>query len=123
MRPNTPAVAWLRTGGSAMTEHLSGAAAGDLSRRALLAVPAGSLAAGFSAPLLAAGPDGQLTWAIHVSLAPVWFDPGEVSGIITPFMVLYALHDAMVKPMPGQALAPSLAETVSAAEDGLTYDF
>jgi hypothetical protein len=41
---------------------------------------------------------------VHVSLAPVWFDPADVSGIITPFMVLHALHDAMVKPMPGQVL-------------------
>ena len=71
----------------------------------------------------AAGPDAQLTWGVHVSLAPVWFDPADVSGIITPFMVLYALHDAMVKPMPGQALAPSLVEAWSASEDGLTYDF
>ena len=49
---------------------------------------------------------GQLTWGIHVSLAPTWFDPAETPGIITPFMVLYALHDAMVKPMPGQPMAP-----------------
>ena len=47
-----------------------------------------------------AGADGQLTWGVHVSLAPVWFDPADISGIITPFMVLYAMHDAMVKPMP-----------------------
>ena len=83
-------------------------------------------ALGLSVPLgaaQAAGPDGQLTWGIHVSLAPAWFDPADVSGIITPFMVLYALHDAMVKPMPGQLLAPSLAEAWSASEDGLTYDF
>ena len=71
----------------------------------------------------AAGADGQLTWAVHVSLAPVWFDPAEVSGIITPFLVLYALHDAVVKPMPGRAIAPSLAETGSGSEDGLVYDF
>src|SRR5262249_62354134 len=38
-------------------------------------------------------------------------------------MVLYALHDAMVKPMPDKPLAPSLAESVSASEDGRTYDF
>jgi peptide/nickel transport system substrate-binding protein len=56
-------------------------------------------------------------------LAPVWFDPADVSGIITPFMILYALHDAMVKPMPGQSTAPSLAESWSASNDGLTYDF
>src|ERR1700720_2623822 len=71
----------------------------------------------------AAGTDGQLTWAVHVSLAPIWFDPADVSGIITPFMVLYALHDAMVKLMPGQSPAPSLAEAWSASEDGLSYDF
>ena len=38
-------------------------------------------------------------------------------------MVLYALHDAIAKPMPGQPLAPSLAESWSASEDGITYDF
>ena len=65
----------------------------------------------------------QLTWGVHVSLAPTWFEPAEASGIITPFMVLYALHDAMVKPMPDKALAPSLAESVSMAEDGHSYDF
>ena len=35
-------------------------------------------------------PAGQMTWAVHISLAPTWFDPAETSGIITPFMVLYA---------------------------------
>src|SRR6266704_9419 len=68
-------------------------------------------------------PAGQMTWAVHISLAPTWFDPAETSGIITPFMVLYALHDAMVKPMPDKAQAPCLAESWSASEDGLTYDF
>ena len=71
----------------------------------------------------AAAPEGQLTWGIHVSLAPTWFDPAETPGIITPFMVLYALHDGMVKPMPGKPMAPSLAQSFSASEDGLTYDF
>src|SRR6266852_7726164 len=42
---------------------------------------------------------GQMTWAVHISLAPTWFDPAETSGIITPYMLLYALHDALVKPM------------------------
>ena len=58
-----------------------------------------------------ATPEGQLTWAVHVALAPAWFDPAETTGIITPFMFLYALHDALVKPMPGNPLAPSLAES------------
>jgi peptide/nickel transport system substrate-binding protein len=38
-------------------------------------------------------------------------------------MVYYALHDAMVKPMPGNPFAPSLAETWSLSDDGLNYDF
>ena len=66
---------------------------------------------------------GQMTWAVHISLAPTWFDPAETSGTITSYMVLYALHDAMVKPMPGNQLAPSLAESWSVPPDGLVYEF
>ena len=47
-----------------------------------------------------------MTWGVHVSLAPTWFDPAETPGVITPFMIMYALHDALVKPMPDQGLAP-----------------
>ena len=71
----------------------------------------------------AAAPEGQMTWGVHVTLAPTWFDPAETPGIATPFMVLYALHDALVKPMPGNAMAPSLAESWSASKDGLVYEF
>ena len=70
-----------------------------------------------------ASPDGQMTWGAHISLAPTWFDPAETSGIITPFMVIYALHDAMLKPMPGNPMAPGLAESWSVSADGLAYDF
>src|SRR2546422_1976400 len=66
---------------------------------------------------------GQMTWAIHVTIAPTWFDPAETPGVITPYMFLYALHDALVKPMPGNPMAPSLAESWSASRDGLTYEF
>ncbi len=68
-------------------------------------------------------PAGQLTWAVHVSLAPSWFDPAETTGIITPFMLLYALHDALVKPMPGNPMAPSLAESWTTSPDGLSHEF
>ena len=68
-------------------------------------------------------PAGQLTWAVHISLAPGWFDPAETTGIITPFMLLYALHDALVKPMPGIPMAPSLAESWTMSPDGLSYEF
>ena len=67
-------------------------------------------------------PAGQMTWAVHISLAPTWFDPAETSGIITPFMVLYALHDAVLKPLPGQLMTPSLAESWSMSPDGLVYE-
>ena len=68
-------------------------------------------------------PTGQMTWAVHVSLAPTWFDPAETSGIITPFMLIYALHDAMVKPLPGNPMAPCLAESWTVSPDGLVYEF
>src|SRR5437660_916721 len=83
-----------------------------------------SAAAPADAPVgRAEAPAGQVTWAVHVSLAPTWFDPAETSGILTPFMVLYALHDALVKPMPGTPMAPSLAESWTASTDGLSYEF
>ena len=75
------------------------------------------------APPGAAAPEGQMTWAVHVSLAPTWFDPAETSGIITPFLFLYAMHDALVKPMPGTLTAPGLAESWSLSPDGLVYEF
>ena len=68
-------------------------------------------------------PEGQLTWAVHTTLVPAWFDPVEMPGVITPFMILYALHDAVVKPMPGKTMAGSLAESWSASADGLVYEF
>jgi peptide/nickel transport system substrate-binding protein len=76
-----------------------------------------------AAPARAGDPQGQLTWGVHVTLAPTWFEPAETPGLITPYMVLYALHDAMAKPMPGQPMAPSLAQSWSASEDALTYEF
>src|SRR5215469_5584354 len=98
-----------------------------LNRRDLLALTVTGAVATATASVpyrvLAAVPQGQLIWGVHISLAPTWFDPAETPGLITPFMVLYALHDAMVKPMPAGPLTPSLAESVSASEDGLAYDF
>ena len=70
-----------------------------------------------------AAPEGTMTWGVHVSLAARWLDPAETEGTIIPFMVLYALHDALVKPMPTGANTLSLAESWTMAKDGLTYDF
>src|SRR6266705_6074003 len=74
-------------------------------------------------PVAAAAPEGQMTWGVHISLAPIWFDPAETQGIITPFMVMYAIHDALVKAMPGNPTAPSLAEGWQMSPDGRVYDF
>jgi peptide/nickel transport system substrate-binding protein len=71
----------------------------------------------------AAAPEGTMTWGVHITLASRWLDPAETEGIITPFMVLYALHDALVKPMPAGINTPSLAESFTPAKDGLSYEF
>ena len=68
-------------------------------------------------------PEGEMRWALYVTLSPVWFDPGEVVGQITPFWVLYALHDALVKPMPGNQMTPSLAESWTVSPDQRVYEF
>jgi peptide/nickel transport system substrate-binding protein len=69
----------------------------------------------------AAAPEGELRIGVHVSLAPTWFDPAETPGIITPFMLLYAMHDAILKAMPGDPMAPCLAEACTMSPDGLSY--
>jgi peptide/nickel transport system substrate-binding protein len=68
-------------------------------------------------------PEGEMRWALYVTLSPVWFDPGEVTGQLTPFWILYAIHDALVKPMPGNLMSPSLAESWTVSPDGRSYDF
>jgi peptide/nickel transport system substrate-binding protein len=67
--------------------------------------------------------NGTMTWGIHVTLAPRWLDPSDTEAFVTPFMVLYALHDALVKPMPAGDNTPSLAESWTVSKDGLTYEF
>ncbi len=47
-------------------------------------------------------PEGEIRFAVYVTIAPAWLDPGETNpGNLTPFWMQYALHDALVKPMPG----------------------
>ena len=70
-----------------------------------------------------AAPESTMTIGVHVTLVSRWLDPAETEGLITPFMVLYAIHDALVKPMPGGLNTPSLAESWSVSKDGITYEF
>jgi peptide/nickel transport system substrate-binding protein len=78
----------------------------------------------FFAPVPAsAGPEGQMTWGLHFSPTPGWFDPSELAGSVTSYHTLYALHDAMIRPSPGPPMSPSLAESWSTSPDGLVYEF
>src|SRR5262245_28032433 len=71
----------------------------------------------------AAPPEGQMTWGLHFSPTPGWFGPSESAGTVTSYHTLYALHDAMIRPSPGQPMSPSLAESWSTSPDGLVYEF
>jgi peptide/nickel transport system substrate-binding protein len=86
-------------------------------------VAAIALALFCSAGLAIAAPEGTLTWGLHVTLASKWLDPAETEAFINPFMVLYAVHDALVKPMPDGDSTSSLAESWTASKDGLSYEF
>ena len=68
-------------------------------------------------------PEGQLVIAFDTSIAATYFDPAEAPGLQTPFVFHYALHDALVKPLPGNDMASCLAESWSESPDGLVYDF
>jgi peptide/nickel transport system substrate-binding protein len=68
-------------------------------------------------------PAGQLIIAFDTSIAPTYLDPAETPGIATPFVFLYALHDALVKPLPGKDMAPCLAVSWTESPDGLVYEF
>src|SRR5687767_15906567 len=77
---------------------------------------------GVAAPA-AAAPEGTLTIAMHFTPVTRWLDPAEGESTITPFLLLYALHDGLLKPMPGVGSGPSLAESWSISKDMLSADF
>src|SRR5678815_378 len=76
-------------------------------------------------PWAAAQPaPGEVVIAWHVTIAPTWFDPSTAPPQITPFGILFALHDALVRPLPGKGkMSPSLAESWTESADGLVYEF
>jgi peptide/nickel transport system substrate-binding protein len=82
-----------------------------------------ALLLGVAQPGSAQTPAGEATVSFHVTLAPSWFDPSTAPPQITPFGVLYAIHDALVRPLPGQKMAPSLTESWTESADGLVYEF
>ena len=69
-------------------------------------------------------PEGEMRWALYVTLSPAWFDPGQVAVVGgTPFWFAYALHDALVKPMPDNPMTLSLAQSWSMSDDQRVYEF
>src|SRR5438445_13372339 len=70
-----------------------------------------------------AAPEGTVTWGVHASLVARWLDPAETEGTIIPFMMLYALHDALLKPMPTGLQTPSPAASWTMSKAGLAYEF
>src|SRR5262245_14258553 len=75
------------------------------------------------APSGAAPAPREAVMAWHVTIVPAWFDPSTAPPQITPFGMLYAIHDALVRPLPGSRMAPSLAESWTESPDGLVYEF
>ena len=69
-------------------------------------------------------PEGEMRYALYVTISPTWFDPAEVATVgLTPFWFCYALHDALLKPMPDNPMAPSLAESWTLSPDQRVYEF
>jgi len=76
-----------------------------------------------AAPPAALAAEGEMRWGLHVTLAARWLDPAETEAFNTPYMVLYAVHDALVKPMAAGMTTPSLAESWQESRDNLAYTF
>src|SRR5438105_8776543 len=68
-------------------------------------------------------PAGEAVMAWPITIARSWFDPSTAPPQITPFGLLYALHDGLVRPLPGQKIGNSLAESWMESPDGLSYEF
>ena len=68
-------------------------------------------------------PAGEAVFGWPITIAPTWFDPSTAPPQITPFGILFALHDAVVRPLPNQKMGPGLAESWTESADGLTYEF
>src|SRR5215813_8663461 len=87
-----------------------------------MALMASGLMATLTEPSFAA-PSGTMTIAVHISLAPAWFDPGETGGYVTAYMLTYGLHDALIKAMPEGLETPALATSHNVTNDGLVHEF
>jgi peptide/nickel transport system substrate-binding protein len=106
-----------------LTGTVQGTNMGPQRRVATLFLAALLIVAGARAAAAQPAPTGEAVIAWHVTIAPSWFDPSTAPPQITPFGILYAIHDALVRPLPGHKVGSSLAESWSESPDGLVYEF
>jgi peptide/nickel transport system substrate-binding protein len=79
---------------------------------------------GLSGAALAQRPaEGQLSLGLSFTISPPYLDPAEATQVVASAFFLYALHDALIKPLPGHAMAPALATSWTESPDGLVYEF
>jgi peptide/nickel transport system substrate-binding protein len=91
---------------------------------AVTCVVGGLLTGDLGAGAPAYKPEGEMSYAVYVTISPAWFDPAEVPiATLTPFWFCYALHDALIRPVPGNLMAPGLAESWTESADHLVYEF
>jgi ABC-type transport system substrate-binding protein len=64
--------------------------------------------------------EGTLTLGMPFTITAALLNPAETTGL-TASIVHYALHDALLKLLPGQPMAPALAESWTESPDGRTY--
>ncbi|MBI3966437.1 MAG: ABC transporter substrate-binding protein [Chloroflexi bacterium] len=75
------------------------------------------------APPVRGEPKGRAIYLWHTTISPAWLDPQENPAQVTPYNYAYAIHDALVKHMPGKTFAPSLAESYEIAQDFKSASF
>jgi peptide/nickel transport system substrate-binding protein len=68
-------------------------------------------------------PQGQLSLGLSFTISPPYLDPAEATQVVASAFFLYALHDALIKPLPGNPMAPALATSWTESPDGLVYEF
>ena len=78
----------------------------------------------FASVIMAApAPQGVLKQGIHWDNAADWLDPATCSYAVSAHLPLYLMHDALLKPMPGNIYAPCLAESYTVSPDQKVYEF
>ena len=92
-------------------------------RRIALLLIVGALVLGAARVGSPSSPTGEIVIAWHVTIPPAWLDPAEAPPQVGAFELFYALHDALVRPLPGEKLGHSLAESWTESPDGLVYEF